>query len=111
MRSSFPGAAAMRTVLMERWDVQRGLSLIEKERISYMIGPPTIFTALMEDPAFAPSKVASMRVISSGMMGVTPRVHRGGTGRLRGHRQAQLRLDRSADRVDLHQCGPAGAMP
>ena len=67
-----PGAAAMRTVLMERWDVQRGLRLIEEEGISYMIGPPTIFTALMEDPAFTPSKVASMRVISSGMMGVTP---------------------------------------
>jgi cyclohexanecarboxylate-CoA ligase len=67
-----PGAAAMRTVLMERWDVQRGLSLIEKEGVSYMIGPPTIFTAMMEDPTFTPSKVASMRVISSGMMGVTP---------------------------------------
>jgi cyclohexanecarboxylate-CoA ligase len=67
-----PGAAAMRTVLMERWDVERGLNLIEKERISYMIGPPTMFTALMEDKRFAPQKVASLRVISSGMMGVSP---------------------------------------
>jgi cyclohexanecarboxylate-CoA ligase len=67
-----PGAAAMRTVLMERWDVERGLNLIEKERISYMIGPPTMFTAVMEDAAFAPEKVASLRVISSGMMGVSP---------------------------------------
>jgi cyclohexanecarboxylate-CoA ligase len=67
-----PGAAAMRTVLMERWDVERGLQLIEKEGISYMIGPPTMFTAMMENAAFAPSKVASMRVVSSGMMGVTP---------------------------------------
>ena len=67
-----PGAAAMRTVLMDRWDVERGLSLIEKERISYMIGPPTMFTALMEDGRFAPEKVATLRVISSGMMGVSP---------------------------------------
>ena len=67
-----PGAAAMRTVLMERWDVERGLSLIEKERISYMIGPPTMFTPLMEDARFSPEKVASLRVISSGMMGVSP---------------------------------------
>jgi acyl-CoA synthetase (AMP-forming)/AMP-acid ligase II len=37
-----------------------------------MIGPPTMFTALMEDSSFAPHKVASMRVISSGMMGVSP---------------------------------------
>jgi cyclohexanecarboxylate-CoA ligase len=67
-----PGAAAMRTVLMDRWDVERGLSLIEKERISYMIGPPTMFTALMEDAGFAREKVATLRVISSGMMGVSP---------------------------------------
>ncbi len=67
-----PGAAAMRAVLMDRWDVGRGLSLIEQERISYMIGPPTMFTAVMEDAGFAPSKVASLRVISSGMMGVSP---------------------------------------
>ena len=67
-----PGAAAMRVVLMDRWDVGRGLSLMEQERISYMIGPPTMFTAVMEDADFAPSKVASLRVISSGMMGVSP---------------------------------------
>ena len=67
-----PGAAGMRIVLMDRWDVGRGLRLIEQERISYMIGPPTMFTAVMEDADFAPSKVASLRVISSGMMGVSP---------------------------------------
>ena len=67
-----PGAAAMRTVLMERWDPERGLDLMEQERISYMIGPPTMFMALIENAAFAPSRVASMRVVSSGMMGVTP---------------------------------------
>ena len=67
-----PGAAGMRIVLMDRWDVGRGLHLMEQERISYMIGPPTMFTAVMEDADFAPSKVASLRVISSGMMGVSP---------------------------------------
>jgi cyclohexanecarboxylate-CoA ligase len=67
-----PGAAAMRTVLMERWDAERGLGLIETERVSYMIGPPTIFTAMMETADFSPAKVASMRVVSSGMMGVSP---------------------------------------
>jgi cyclohexanecarboxylate-CoA ligase len=67
-----PGAAGMRTVLMERWDVERGLGLIGAERISFMIGPPTMFTAIMEAPAFSPATVASMRVVSSGMMGVSP---------------------------------------
>jgi cyclohexanecarboxylate-CoA ligase len=67
-----PGAGGMRTVLMERWDVERGLGLIESERISYMIGPPMMFTALMDAGSFSPAKVVSMRVVSSGMMGVTP---------------------------------------
>jgi cyclohexanecarboxylate-CoA ligase len=67
-----PGAGAMRTVLMERWDVDRGLRLIEAERISYMIGPPMMFTAMLDAATFSPPKVASMRVVSSGMMGVTP---------------------------------------
>ena len=67
-----PGTAAMRTVLMERWEVERGLRLMGEERISFMIGPPTMFTAIMEAPGFSPAKVASMRVVSSGMMGVSP---------------------------------------
>jgi cyclohexanecarboxylate-CoA ligase len=67
-----PGAGAMRTVLMERWDVDRGLALMEAERISYMIGPPMMFTALIDSPSFSPAKVERMRVVSSGMMGVTP---------------------------------------
>ncbi|MGO8860005.1 MAG: AMP-binding protein [Acidimicrobiales bacterium] len=67
-----PGVAGMRAVLMERWDVQRGLSLVERERVTYMIGPPTMFMAMMEDASFTPAKVATMRVVSSGMMGVSP---------------------------------------
>ena len=67
-----PGATAMRAVLMERWDAQQGLDLIAQERVSYMIGPPTMFMAMMEDASFAPAKVATMRVVSSGMMGVSP---------------------------------------
>jgi cyclohexanecarboxylate-CoA ligase len=67
-----PGAAGMRTVLMERWDVGAGLGLIRDEAISFMIGPPSLFTALLEDPGCSPDVVASLRVVSSGMMGVRP---------------------------------------
>ncbi len=67
-----PGAAGMRVVLMERWDPARGLGLIEEQRVSYMIGPPSIFNGLMEQPGFDRRKVASMRVVSSGMLGVSP---------------------------------------
>jgi len=67
-----PGVAGMRAVLMERWDVERGLRLIEDEGISFMIGPPAMFSALMDVPGFDGSRVESLRVVSSGMMGVTP---------------------------------------
>ena len=67
-----PGAAGMKAVLMERWDVGAGLRLMEDERISFMIGPPSMFSAVIEDAGFSPGKVASMRVVSSGMMGVSP---------------------------------------
>ncbi len=67
-----PGAAGMKAVLMERWDVGAGLRLMEDERISFMIGPPSMFSAVLEDGGFSPGKVASMRVVSSGMMGVSP---------------------------------------
>ena len=67
-----PGAAGMKAVLMERWDAERGLALMESERISFMIGPPALFAGVMELPTFERRKVASMRVVSSGMMGVSP---------------------------------------
>ena len=66
------GAAGMRTVLMDKWDPEQGLHLIEEERVSFMIGPPALFTGLMSVPSFSRERVASMRVISTGAMGVTP---------------------------------------
>jgi acyl-CoA synthetase (AMP-forming)/AMP-acid ligase II len=67
-----PAAARMPTVLMERWDPGHGLRLVERERITFMIGPPTLFVSMADDPGFAPERVASMRVISSGAMSITP---------------------------------------
>ncbi len=67
-----PGAAGMRAVLMERWDPERGLRLMAAEGVSFMIGPPAMFTAVLEVPGFTPDQVARMRVVSTGMMGVRP---------------------------------------
>jgi acyl-CoA synthetase (AMP-forming)/AMP-acid ligase II len=67
-----PSAASMRTVFMERWDPVEALELISRERISFMIGPPTIFTALMNVDGFGEEAVSSLRVISSGASAVTP---------------------------------------
>jgi len=67
-----PGAAGMRTVFMERWDPQVALATIERERVSFMIGPPTFFVGLIGAPGFSAARVASLRLVSSGGAGVTP---------------------------------------
>ena len=94
------GAAGMRTVLMDKWDPEQGLNLIEEERVSFMIGPPALFTGLMSVPSFSRERVASMRVISTGAMGVTPEfvtaAHEG-FGRAC---EAELRVHRGPHRVD-----------
>ncbi len=67
-----PGATGAKTVLMPRWDPAAALGLIEREAVTYMVGPPTLFVALMDCDAFAPARTASLRMISCGGAGVTP---------------------------------------
>ncbi len=72
-----PGALSMKTVLMARWDPGEALRLIQRERITYMVGPPTFFIDLMAHPDFSPHRTASLRFLSVGGAGVTPAfVHR-----------------------------------
>ncbi len=67
-----PGVVPMKTVLMARWDPEEALAIIERERITFMIGPPTFFIGLLGAPGFRPSRVASLRLVSCGGAGVTP---------------------------------------
>jgi len=66
-----PGAAAMPVVLMERWDPDRGVALAAEHRVSFMIGPPTLFLGMLDVPG-SRDRVTSLRVVSCGSMGVTP---------------------------------------
>ena len=66
-----PGAAGMTTVLMQRWAPDEALDLIEAERVSFMIGPPTFFVQLAAEPSFSSERVASLRLLSCGGAGVT----------------------------------------
>ena len=66
-----PGAAGMKTVLMARWDPVRALELIERESVTYMVGPPTLFTTLMDCAGFDPGRTATLRMISCGGASVT----------------------------------------
>lgn len=65
-----PASVGMTTVLMDRWSPDDALALIERERVSYMVGPPTFFVDLMDAPSFSPDRVASLRLVSSGGAGV-----------------------------------------
>jgi cyclohexanecarboxylate-CoA ligase len=62
------GASGMRPVFMSKWDPAEAAGLIERERITFMVGPPTFFVDLMR--LSAPPR--GLRLISSGGTGVTP---------------------------------------
>jgi acyl-CoA synthetase (AMP-forming)/AMP-acid ligase II len=68
---TLPGVVPFRTVFMARWDPERALELIERERVTFMVGPPTFFVSMMQSPGFSTERVTSMRLISSGGAGVT----------------------------------------
>ena len=65
------GAVPFRAVLMARWDAGTALDLIEREGVTFMVGPPTFFLSLLNHPAFSSERVASLRLISSGGAGVS----------------------------------------
>ncbi|HWC37562.1 MAG TPA: AMP-binding protein [Acidimicrobiales bacterium] len=67
-----PGAAGMRTVLMERWDPEAALTAIEDHSVTFMVGPPTFFLGLMSASMFSRERVASLELVSSGGAGVSP---------------------------------------
>jgi cyclohexanecarboxylate-CoA ligase len=68
---TLPGVVPFRTVFMARWDPERALDLIERERVTFMVGPPTFFVAMMQAPTFTRARVTSLRLISSGGAGVS----------------------------------------
>jgi cyclohexanecarboxylate-CoA ligase len=68
---TLPGVVPFRTVFMARWDPSVALGLIESERVTFMVGPPTFFVSMMQQPGFASERVASLRLISSGGAGVS----------------------------------------
>jgi cyclohexanecarboxylate-CoA ligase len=65
-------ACGMRSVPMARWDASEAVAVIERERVTFMIGPPTFFVSLLRAPDFDPARVRSLRQISCGGAGVTP---------------------------------------
>jgi cyclohexanecarboxylate-CoA ligase len=72
------GAAPFRAVFMAKWDPEEAAELIERERATYMVGPPTFFVDLMHTRR----PPTTLRLISSGGAGVTPAFCEEATARL-----------------------------
>jgi acyl-CoA synthetase (AMP-forming)/AMP-acid ligase II len=64
--------SGMRAVPMARWDPSDALVVIERERVTFMVGPPAFFVSLTGAPGFSPDRVRSLRQVSCGGAGVTP---------------------------------------
>ena len=63
-----PAAVGMRTILMERWDPDRAIQLVEDEGVTFMIGPPTFFSAMAGASSFSSRALSTLRLISVGSM-------------------------------------------
>jgi cyclohexanecarboxylate-CoA ligase len=68
---TLPLATPFKSVLMARWNPHDALDLIEHEQVSFMVGPPTFFVAMLHAEGFSSQRVASLRLISSGGAGVS----------------------------------------
>jgi cyclohexanecarboxylate-CoA ligase len=72
-----PGAAGLRTVVVRRFNPDEALELVERERISFLAGPPTFFVAMAgamkrHDSGRTTRDLSSIRLVSSGGASVTP---------------------------------------
>lgn len=59
-------AFGMKLVMMHRWDPDRALELIERERITTFVGVPTQSWDLLESPRFAEFDTSSLRAVGGG---------------------------------------------
>jgi acyl-coenzyme A synthetase/AMP-(fatty) acid ligase len=64
--------AGVRLVLMESWNAERGVELIEATRATFTSGPPTFLVDLLRCERLGAHDVASLRVFSCGGAPVPP---------------------------------------
>lgn len=59
-------AAGLKLVMMYRWDPERALELIERERVTNFVGVPTQSWDLLESPSFASRDTSSLVSVGGG---------------------------------------------
>lgn len=66
-----PVATGIKAVIMEHWDADVALELIELERVSMLFGPPVFALGIVAAERFSADAVASVRLIASGGTTIT----------------------------------------
>jgi cyclohexanecarboxylate-CoA ligase len=66
-----PPAAGMNVVLMESWDPQVALELIEAEQVTFFGGPSVFLTGMIEHPSFSAERLGSLKVAAMGGSSMT----------------------------------------
>ncbi|MBI2704843.1 MAG: AMP-binding protein [Actinobacteria bacterium] len=64
MLSTFASGAKL--VMMHKWDPERALELIERERVTNFVGVPTMSWDLLESPSFATRDTSSLLAVGGG---------------------------------------------
>jgi len=59
-------SAGLKLVIMYKWDPERALELIERERVTNFVGVPTQSWDLLESPRFAEFDTSSLRSVGGG---------------------------------------------
>jgi len=59
-------ASGTRLVMMYKWDPERALELIERERVTHFVGVPTMSWDLLESPDFASRDTSSLLSVGGG---------------------------------------------
>jgi cyclohexanecarboxylate-CoA ligase len=73
-----PVTGAITTVLMDTWDPEQALRLVERESIAVMISTPVFMRTMIDHPDFDATDRASVRLFSLGGAGVAPSMVREG---------------------------------
>ncbi len=59
-------------VLIDPWDPEEGLSLLEQERVAFVGAPPIFFSQMAGLASFSSERVSALRLISTGGASVSP---------------------------------------
>jgi cyclohexanecarboxylate-CoA ligase len=66
-----PPAAGMNIVLMDTWNPQIAMELIESEEVTFFGGPSVFLTSMIDHPSFSVERIKSLRVVSMGGSSMT----------------------------------------